>query len=170
MTALRIDSEAAALRRRVGPVAWFVLEELLLGDGHSEGGAFVSVASTRSLASALSLNKDTVARALLSLARAGVVTSLRQSNDGGRFGVGGYRVQPWPGLLRIDGTPSEIPRERSRPRKSSRRPRPERAQLSLLDLGATPDVDQPNTTSGTTPKSVDALAPEVGRSAGSGSC
>ncbi|MGI8684180.1 MAG: hypothetical protein ACR2MO_03640 [Acidimicrobiales bacterium] len=40
MSALRIDTESLPLRRRLGPLAWFVLEELaLLADGDSVVGA-----------------------------------------------------------------------------------------------------------------------------------
>jgi len=61
VTALRVGPVSAELRRALGPVAWFVLEELLLGDGEEAAGTFVARASARSLAAAVSLNKDTVA-------------------------------------------------------------------------------------------------------------
>jgi len=60
MTALRIDPGAAPLRRQLGPVPWFVLEELVL----LAGADSVVETNVRALAAGLSLNKDTVARAL----------------------------------------------------------------------------------------------------------
>src|SRR5205085_882502 len=102
MTSLRVDHRAAELRRAIGPVAWFVLDELLLGDGEEAGAAFIARASARRVAAAVSLNKDTVARAFTALAHAGVIELVPQSNAGGRFASGRYRVAVLPGITRLD--------------------------------------------------------------------
>lgn len=183
MTELRIRSGAAEARRRIGPVPWYVLEELLLGDGEVGTGGFVVRASARRLAASVSLDKDTVARALAALGRAGVVACEPQPNDGGRFGLGAYRIGPVPGVLRVDdGTavPQPIldrPHHRTRPRTC------EATQLTLIDLTPTDDThprhpdrrrtpspDAPTNASSTDnldpkhagpPQSDDALAPGV---------
>lgn len=74
-------------RRRLGPVAWVVLEELC---DHVDGGGEAHV-SARSLAAVLGLDKDTVARALRRLSSAGLVAG-GQRREGGRFGAGSYRL------------------------------------------------------------------------------
>ncbi|MGH9164244.1 MAG: hypothetical protein ACRDZW_01875, partial [Acidimicrobiales bacterium] len=79
MTDFCVDPTSSPVRRRLGPAPWFVLEELVLvGDGE---GAETNV---RSLAAGLSLNKDTVARALGRLRAAGLVVvepRLRSAGD-----------------------------------------------------------------------------------------
>lgn len=59
--------ECAALRRSLGATAWFVLEELALRATADGDGTLVVQVSTRELAEALALNKDTVTRALARL-------------------------------------------------------------------------------------------------------
>jgi hypothetical protein len=162
MTALRVDHRSAELRRAVGPVAWFVLEELLLGDGEPGGATFVARASARSLSKAVSLNKDTVARALAVLAAAGVVEPLRQTSDGGRFAAGGYRVLAPIGITRFDepSAPDE------RPRRAHRRaPEPTHGltQLTLIDVAAIDAAAHSRTAHPEPSKPPDALAPPVSR-------
>jgi DNA-binding transcriptional MocR family regulator len=88
MTPLRIDADAAALRRRLGPVPWFVLEELLL---LSDATTVVNI-GVRALAAGLSLNKDTVARAIGHLRDEGLVVAQTQALHAGRFGAGRYQI------------------------------------------------------------------------------
>lgn len=164
MNAIRIDASAADLRRALGPMAWFVLEELLLGHGEDLGSDFVAQASARGIAASASLNKDTVARALAALARAGVVSAVRQSNDHGRFGAGAYRIDIPAGVQRLDEArtnTSQPSSKRSRPHRSRPQPPHEATQLELLDV--TPAEPHHHTDRRPTgpPKQDDALAPGV---------
>lgn len=161
MTTLRIEPSAAELRHLLGPTPWFVLEELLLGDGESNDAVFVARASARSLAVALSLNKDTVARALSTLCRAGVVTSVLQSNDGGRFGSGGYRIAPVRGVDRVDDGPTTTSKKSSRTHRTPPRSIPQPTQLTLLPLDPADNTDQLDPNQTPPPKQLDALAPGV---------
>jgi DNA-binding transcriptional ArsR family regulator len=139
MTALGIDSSAAPLRRRLGPVPWFVLEELVL----LAGADSVVETNVRALAAGLSLNKDTVARALGRLRAEGLVASDRQSNEAGRFGRGQYQTGPVPGIHRLvddqphprstqPGTPTPVPQTATS------------LQLRLIDDGADGDAEGPD--------------------------
>jgi hypothetical protein len=161
VTALRVEGGVRDLRRAVRPVAWFVLEELLLGDGEHDDDAFVARASARSVASALSLNKDTVARALAALVRVGVGEPVRQTSTAGRFSAGGYRLVPPAGLSRLD---DEVSATTGRP-PGTPRPRPERAheptQLSLLDVAAREAAAPTHVDHPAAPLPADALAPGV---------
>ncbi len=162
MTALRVDADAAELRRELGPVPWFVLEELLLSEGEQDGDVLVVHSTVRALARSLSLNKDTVARALSMLRQVVAVASPPQPNDGGRFGTGCYRVGPVPGIHRIEDL-DRAPR-RSRPARSRpitlELPR-ETTQLSLIDQRSSIVTDHSRPTTPTRPKQDDALAPGV---------
>jgi DNA-binding transcriptional ArsR family regulator len=85
-----IDVTATELRRRLGPTSWVVFEELLLASsGSSPRVASVSV---RALAASLGLSKDTVARALVRLRRAGLVTAHQARTTSGLFATGTYRL------------------------------------------------------------------------------
>lgn len=157
MSALRIDTESSPLRRHLGPVAWFVLEELaLLADGDS-----VVETNVRDLATRLSLNKDTVARALGRSRSEGLVVNELQTNRAGCFGSGRYQATAVAGVQRLDDETTSP--TRSRP---SRTPSPvpclaASTQLSLIDDGPA-DVDRhPRSESPTTPWNDDALAPGV---------
>jgi len=164
MTALRVDGDATELRRALGPVAWFVLEELLLGPGNDDGRAFVAPASARSLALSASLNKDTVARALAILGRAGVVAALEQANDGGRFGPGGYRVDPVAGVRRIADTAATSAKPSSmasRTHRADAQQTHHEKQLALLDVPPSTDAHSANPRPDRRRKPDDALAPGV---------
>jgi predicted transcriptional regulator len=88
---LVVDPASVKLRRGLGPTAWVVLEELLArSNGPADSGrASVSV---RSLASELGLAKDTVARALSRLRRAGVVSACQTRSTSGAFAAGSYLI------------------------------------------------------------------------------
>ena len=83
---LVIGTSSGNLRRRVGPNAWVVLEELLLGSTDAEAGRAVSRATVRALAERTGLSKDTVARSLQRLRKAGAFTvETERHDDNGRF-------------------------------------------------------------------------------------
>ncbi len=161
MTGLRLDSTTAELRRRLGSVPWFIFEELLLAEGETSGGLFIARASSRSLARAVSLNKDTVARALAVLRGAGLVAHQRQAKDGGRFGTGTYRLKPPPGIQRIDEAPARRPPKPARVQPTRPRPALEPTQLPLLDDFSTSSADGSHRSNPPSPKQGDALAPGV---------
>ncbi|MHB1446754.1 MAG: hypothetical protein ACYCZV_14020 [Acidimicrobiales bacterium] len=71
-----IGGEARPLRRSLGALAWFVLEELALRAGRDDQG-WVVFGGVRGLAAGLGVNKDTAARALAGLISTGVVTRER---------------------------------------------------------------------------------------------
>lgn len=149
MTALRVDPAAAPLRREVGAVAWFVLEELVL----LAGAGSVVKTGVRDLAGRLSLNKDTVARALVRLKAGGVVVAEPQANEAGRFGGILYRIGTVPGLRFLDTDSHTRPAARSHV--------PTTTQLSLIEATEPTGADHPGSASRTTPWEHDALAPPV---------
>ena len=83
-----MGSSSGNLRRRVGPNAWVVLEELLLEASidDNETRCATSHATVRALATRIGLSKDTVSRSLHKLSAAKVLTveALRH-DDTGRF-------------------------------------------------------------------------------------
>lgn len=89
---------SAALRRRLGPTAWTVLEDVLL---HGEAADTAVVAtSVRAVADRLGLSRTTAGRALASLVERGLL-SRRQQRDGcrGTFGPATYECR----LDQLDG-------------------------------------------------------------------
>ncbi|MEO8698143.1 MAG: hypothetical protein ABI658_31905 [Acidimicrobiales bacterium] len=125
--------ECAALRRTLGATAWFVLEELaLLATANGDGQLLVQV-STRGLAEALGLNKDTVTRALARLRESHCVGVVSRN---GSVGAARYSVHA-PGLTRLASVNSDTPTPATT--KGPARPRLHRrhieatSQLSLLE-------------------------------------
>jgi DNA-binding transcriptional MocR family regulator len=165
MSALRIDERVRDLRRAIGPVAWFVLEELMLGEAGERPDGRAVRASVRSLASAVSLNKDTVARALRVLARAGIVVLQPQATAVGRFGSGGYLVAPVAGIDVVGG----VEHTPTTPTRPSKRTPPPPNQLQLLDPQPISHHLQNPRPQPRPPKQDDALAPSVSRRPVSGS-
>ncbi|MBW3647414.1 MAG: MarR family transcriptional regulator, partial [Actinobacteria bacterium] len=88
MNTLQVDARVCEVRHAAGPVGWFVLEHLAMHAG-VDGDALAVATSVRDLAGAVSLNKDTVARAVGVLADLGLVTR-HQAANGGRFASGQY--------------------------------------------------------------------------------
>jgi len=88
---LLLHAGSSDLRRRLGPTAWSVLEELLLASGGPADQCRSSV-SVRTLAARLGLAKDTVAMALGRLRRAGLVTACQSRATTGRFAAGSYQL------------------------------------------------------------------------------
>ena len=114
---LAATAHTAALRRDLGPTAWCALECLVeVADGEA-----VAAASVRSLAAELGVAKNTAHRALVTLARAGIVEAVQHRATDGRFRPGGYR-------LHLDDLLATTPTRRTRTRSATTAP----AQLSLL--------------------------------------
>ena len=120
-----VDESVADLRRSLGPTAWFVLEELLWRAETAQGQLQVQI-STRELAAALGLNKDTVTRALGRLRNAGVVVPARRDDVTGKSQF----VLCVPLSLQPTVAPVEAERRTVRGRRARRRPAD---QLSLLE-------------------------------------
>lgn len=88
---LMLTAGSVGVRRRLGPTAWVVFEELLLASTGDSDECVASV-SVRSLAALLDLSKDTVARALTRLRAAGLVENFQQRTESGTFATGTYRL------------------------------------------------------------------------------
>jgi DNA-binding transcriptional ArsR family regulator len=125
---LVLGCDCGLWRRRLGPIAWSVLEELVsIGEG-SDGVVWANV-SVRMLAVRLGLSKDTVNRAIRRLERAGLVVPGQVGHgDRGRFTTPSYRVELARLPMRIA---SERAAEPAAPRARRRPLAP--VQLSLLD-------------------------------------
>ena len=120
---LVIDAASIDLRRRLGPTAWVVFEELILASTGPTDRCTASV-SVRSLAGQLCLSKDTVARALGRLRRAGLVTACQARSTAGIFTAGSYRIT-------ISDTITIAKRTTRRTNPRARACRPVDAQLAL---------------------------------------
>jgi hypothetical protein len=136
-SAIALGPNAAELRRRLGPVAWVVLEALV-ESARDEGVLTVSDQSVRGVAEALGLAKDTVARALQRLAAEHLVTRSSKRDGAGRFGAGSYVVDLPTGLIVPAPTSTRVaPSPRTRPARGPSRPSTV-VQLSLIDLDGSP--------------------------------
>ena len=104
-----VGPAAHVLRRRVGAVAWMVLEEMLehsQQDGDGDGRRVAAV-SVRSLATSLGVAKDTVHRAITRLRDLGVIEPHQSRTTSGSFSAGGYRLDaPATCLSILDDSPS----------------------------------------------------------------
>lgn len=126
--ALVLGSAASAWRRSLGPLSWVVFESLA-ESSIERSGTTVSEKSVRALAGELGLAKDTVARAIQRLQRAGLVSRIDARLTDGRFGRGCYVLDIPDDLFNSCSArvPSTTPRRAAT--KSPRRPE----QLALLD-------------------------------------
>lgn len=88
---LVLGADSSGLRRRLGPTAWVVFEELCASSTGS-GVECRACVSVRRLAVAVGLNKDTVARALTRLAAAGLVVAVQTRTASGVYATGTYRL------------------------------------------------------------------------------
>lgn len=79
-------------------MAWGVLEDVALDAVPDEDGRLVATTSTRRVAENLGLAPGTAGRALTRLRQLGLVRLVRQSGDGGRFGLSAYVLSSVPGL------------------------------------------------------------------------
>lgn len=112
---------AHVLRRRVGAMAWMVLEEMLELSQHAGSGRVAAV-SVRSLAASLGVAKDTVHRAVTRLCDLGVIEPHQARTASGSFSAGGYRLDvPAACLSFFDDSPSTPARRRPSARDASRR-------------------------------------------------
>lgn len=159
MSALHIDSRSRQFRRDAGPVAWLVLEEFALA-ARPEGDALVVPTSVRELAAAVSLNKDTVARAVAVLVRLSVVEH-QQPASGGRFGAGRYRLTLPEGLDLIHDDASVPPSRPTRTRAAAHARPQQPSQLTLLGLDVADQYPPLEPRPTNHPRHPDALAPEV---------
>ena len=90
-TGVVLGDRASEVRRAVGPVAWACLEAIV-ANAHGTDDAVVAVASVRTLAAELGIAKDTAARAMLVLRRAGLITPRQLRGAGGAFAAGRYAL------------------------------------------------------------------------------
>jgi DNA-binding MarR family transcriptional regulator len=125
----------------LGPLAWIVLEELVLCADEGEDGELRSALGVRELASALRISKDTAARAVRRLVEARLVRRIISRSAAGRFASCHYVLRLPRGLsLRAGGVPAaklqrpKIPRRQAAPSRSSRA-----RQLTLIDQAAEGD-------------------------------
>jgi DNA-binding transcriptional ArsR family regulator len=98
--ALLLSAESRQLRRALRPVVWVILEEVAL-DALVEGGRLVARTSARQIADRLGVDPTTVAKALQTLRKRGLVTLVREKGPTGRFGLSVYTLVPAPGLTLV---------------------------------------------------------------------
>ena len=127
-----LDASSIDLRRALGPTAWVVFEELLVVSSGPVEACHASV-SVRSLAVQLGLAKDTVARALVRLRRAGLVTATQSRTVSGVFTTGCYRLTVPASITFADHSvaPPSVSERVSLPPRSSRSSRSSGSQLAL---------------------------------------
>ena len=77
-----------------------ILEEVAL-DAVFEGGRLVARTSARQIADRLGVDPTTVAKALQTLRKRGLVTLEREKGPAGRFGLSVYTLGPAPGLTLV---------------------------------------------------------------------
>jgi hypothetical protein len=121
---LLLAAESVELRRLLGPTAWTVFEELVLVSTATCGQRQASM-SVRSLAGRLGLAKDTIARALVRLRRAGLVTPIQSRTSAGVFAAGSYT------LTLPDSITIQAPQHLTRPSTRSRSRQLRISQLAL---------------------------------------
>lgn len=105
---LMVDSRSSAFRRRVGPLAWAVLEEAALGvPPAGRSGSPVCSVSVRAVVDQLGVGKAAAARAISVLVDAGVLIRLPPARGrDGRFDRSGYLLRLPEGLAL---SPSSVP-------------------------------------------------------------
>ena len=113
-----VGPRAAALRRRLGPTAWVVLEQLLTSSTGPEGDCR-ACASVRTLAAELAMSKDTVARALARLGSAGIVSADQSRSAAGTFTAGSYVIDVPDGIM-FDDSDHTPTTSSPRPHRASR--------------------------------------------------
>ncbi len=120
-----------AMRRRVGPMAWCVLESVVAASD-TDGVARVSI---RSVAAELGVSKNAVHRAMTMLRDTGLVVPVAARSSSGRFASGAYRVSVAPvALKRVRGC--RCCGDAARPRQRGSACRPSTAHRLLDPLAA----------------------------------
>ncbi len=127
-TIVTFGPSAADIRRRLGPIAWVVLE-CLAESSVDCAGESVSFESVRGIAELLGLAKDTVARALRRLADEALVIFVASRQHDGRFGPSHYRLSFPPYLF--GRCPTVRTASIAKPARRSNGQSP--VQLSLID-------------------------------------
>lgn len=146
-----VTEAACEVRRRVGPQAWVLLEELVARAGCDERESPAVEVTLASLIESLRLSADVIRSALRRLMRAGIVVRQEQRSPGtNRFATTRYVITGATGLTAVaEGAIArpaephgEIPDPARAKRPDSQRPRPTQAgpQLSLLDPDPRPTV------------------------------
>jgi hypothetical protein len=107
VTALVITTESGQLRRRLGPLAWMVLQHLALNCCCMEGGGWAAAVGVREIASGVGVTKDTAARGVSTLLSAGLVTRELIDLDAKRRP--GYQLH-LPAGMRLIGSPEQSDR------------------------------------------------------------
>ena len=134
-TTLMLGANAGDLRRRVGPVAWVVLETICATANEADN-RLVARSSVRDLAREVGLSRNTAARAVRRLVGAGVLTVEQDRAEHGTFGRSTYRLSLPSNTIATSREPQLI----TTPTVDARRPRvaPRRAhpveQLALLSV------------------------------------
>ncbi len=134
-----LSIESVELRRRLGPTAWVVFEQLLL-ESTGNGDTCAASVSVRSLAAQLGLAKDTVARALVRLRSAGLVDASQSRTATGVYATGCYTLAI-PTAVTVDDhtAPSPPTTSPSTAQPATRAPHPTRATATTqLSLTLTP--------------------------------
>jgi hypothetical protein len=104
-----LDAGSRAWRRRLGPMAWAVLEDLAFDAQTGEAGVPMARTSARRVAEHLDIQPGTAARALRLLRDEQVVTLVREPGAAGRFGLSVYRLAEIAGIHLVDGQPCVDP-------------------------------------------------------------
>ena len=125
---------AHVLRRRVGAMAWMVLEEMAEQSDVDADAQVVAAVSVRSLAASLGVTKDTVHRATTRLRGLGAIEPHQARASNGGFAAGGYRLGIPASCLSIIDPPSPGPSQtdRSAPRRRTQAPSQTSDQLALV--------------------------------------
>lgn len=89
--AVLLNASVNHVRRRAGPTAWSVFEELL-ARSVGPGPLCEAATTTRALAADLGLSKGTVARALQTLRQSRLVDVAQDRTSDGTFGPGRYLI------------------------------------------------------------------------------
>lgn len=99
--AILVTSASKSLRRRLHPLPWMVLEQLLLDAVGSGDRPLVAQTSARQISADLGLEMAAVARALRSLRDTGFVTLVGEQGRGNRLGLFSYLLGEVPGLALV---------------------------------------------------------------------
>ena len=92
-----LTSDCRELRRSLTPIAWTVLEEVLL-DALIDGDQIIATTSARRIAGQLDIDAGTAASALRLLRNRRLLELKRCSGRAGRFGLSSYVVLGTPGM------------------------------------------------------------------------